>query len=100
MNEEYLVNLYSWIDSQDSTFKEDVDIESFKQKMLNEDYVKSIYEWIGSKDQTFTEDISPDMFSEKVGLKKKDDSNLEMDNMDSDSEDTSAPRQKINPKSF
>jgi len=98
MNEEYLVNLYSWIDSQDSTFKEDVDIESFKQKMLNEDYVKSIYEWIGSKDQTFTEDISPDMFSEKVGLKKKDDSNLGMDNMDSDSEDTSLESPDLEPQ--
>ena len=98
MNEEYLVNLYSWIDSQDSTFKEDVDIESFKQKMLNEDYVKSIYEWIGSIDNTFSEDISPDMFSEKVGLKKKDDSNLEMDNMDSDSEDTSLESPDLEPQ--
>lgn len=72
MNEEYLVNLYSWIGSQDSTFKEDVDIEAFKQKMLNDEYAKKMYDWIGSIDTTFKEDLSYDSFSEKVGLKKKD----------------------------
>lgn len=94
MNEEYLVDLYSWINSQDSTFKEDVDVESFKQKMLNEDYAKSMYDWIGSKDKTFSEDIPYDMFSEKIGLKKKD--TLEGDTMVSDSEDGSLDSTNLN----
>ena len=98
MNEEYLVDLYSWIDSQDSTFKEDVDVESFKQKMLNEDYAKSMYDWIGSKDTTFTEEVPPNLFLEKIGLKKKDDSDLEMDTMDSVSEDTSLESPDLEPQ--
>lgn len=98
MNEEYLVNLYSWIDSQDSTFKEDVDIESFKQKMLNEGYAKNMYEWIGSVDTTFTEELPYDSFSEKIGLKKKEDSALETDIMESDSEDTSLESPSLEPQ--
>ena len=98
MNEEYLVNLYSWIDSQDSTFKEDIDLESFKQKMLNEDYVKSMYEWIGSKDTTFMEEVPYNSFSEKIGLKKKDDSDLGMGTMDSGSEDTSLESPDLEPQ--
>jgi len=87
MNEEYLVKLYSWIDSQDATFKEDVDVESFKKRMSDENYAKSIYEWIGSKDQTFSDDVPYEMFSENLGFKKK--NTLEGDAMGSDSGDGS-----------
>lgn len=94
MNEDYLVELYSWINSQDATFKEDVDVESFKQRMSDDNYAKSMYDWIGSKDQTFSEDIPYDMFSEKIGLKKKD--TLEGDTMVSDSEDGSLDSTNLN----
>ena len=97
MNEEYLVNLYSWINSQDPTFKEDLDIESFKKKMLDDGYAKNMYDWIGSIDNTFSEEMPYDSFSEKVGLKKKDGSESPSEGGSLDSQTTNQPSDVLTP---
>ena len=67
MGEQYLQELYSWISSQDPTFKDRYSYNDFAYKMQNnEDYVNSMYNWIGSVDNTFSSRYTPNEFQSKV----------------------------------
>lgn len=99
MNEEYLNDLYSWISQTDESFKDDVDLDSFKKKMSDANYAKSIYDWVGSIDKTFSEDISPEDFNNEIKgeVKKKEDSEptVQAGLMDSELDNTSLASESV-----
>ena len=67
----YTSELYDYISSIDNTFRNDVSLSQFKQKMADQNYSKTMYNWIGQNDNTFQSDVSFDQFREKLGYKKK-----------------------------
>ena len=69
---EYLLKLYDWISSQDTTFQDRRSKEEFISKMENDaDYNQQMYTWISGVDATFTDRYTSDEFQTKTGLKKK-----------------------------
>ena len=67
---EYLNELYSWIQSEDNTFKKRYTFEEFQNNMQEGAYAQTMYDWIGGVDSTFVERYTIDEFNSKV--KKKD----------------------------
>lgn len=92
MNEKYLKDLYSWISSQDPTYKSDVSYGSFVSKMEDESYANKMYDWISSMDKTYANDISRDAFISKV--KKKDIADVDLSSAKSSSVYTSKTKEK------
>ena len=78
MNEEYLNSLYTWITSQDETFKAAHTPESFAQKIsADKAYAAKMYEWIVGKDASFSQALPVDAFMKRISstgepVKKKD----------------------------
>ena len=78
MNEEYLNSLYTWITSQDETFKAAHTPESFAQKMsADKAYAAKMYEWIVGMDASFSQALPVDAFMKRISstgepVKKKD----------------------------
>ena len=67
MNEEYLNSLYTWITSQDETFKAAHTPESFAQKMsADKAYAAKMYEWIVGKDASFSQALPVDAFMKRI----------------------------------
>ena len=50
---EYLVELFNWIQTQDSTFNQRYSYEDFENNMQDLQYADEMYQWIASKDATF-----------------------------------------------
>ena len=67
MNEEYLNSLYTWITSQDETFKAAHTPESFAQKIsADKAYAAKMYEWIVGKDASFSQALPVDAFMKRI----------------------------------
>ena len=66
---EYLNELYNWIQSEDNTFKQRYTFEDFQNNMQEGAYAQTMYDWISGVDSTFTERYTIDEFNSKV--KKK-----------------------------
>ncbi len=66
---EYLNELYNWIQSEDNTFKQRYTFEDFQNNMQEDAYAQTMYDWISGVDSTFTERYTIDEFNSKV--KKK-----------------------------
>jgi hypothetical protein len=71
MDEKYLEQLYGWIISKDPTYKNDIPLPTFKQKMADPAYVGKMHGWISSLDPTFKDDMSIQKFNERIGFGKK-----------------------------
>jgi hypothetical protein len=71
MNEDYLDRLYNSFDSIDPTFKNDISIEVFKQKMQDVNYARKIYDTLSSVDDTYSSDVPFDSFIEKIKITPK-----------------------------
>lgn len=70
MNEDYLLELYSFLGTQDQTFSQDVAFEQFVLDMGNESYAGNIRGFLAEKDPNFGKDVSLDEFL--IDIKKKD----------------------------
>jgi len=74
MNEDYLLELYSFLGQQDETFSQDVEFEQFVIDMGNLDYASNIRGYLIEQDPSFEDDVSLDNFL--LDIKKKDGSEV------------------------
>jgi hypothetical protein len=63
MNEEYIKELYNWVLTHDSTFKERYSLDQFTKRLKSDEYVKSLHEWILTRDDSF---MSLEQFTKKI----------------------------------
>ena len=67
---EYLVELYSWIQSKDNTFNQRYEFQDFEDNMQDLKYATDMYEWIASTDDTFTAREPIAVWTEKIKKKR------------------------------
>ena len=67
---DYLVELYSWIQANDATFNQRYSYEDFENNMQDMAYADEMYQWIASKDNTFAGREPINVWSEKIKKKK------------------------------
>jgi len=67
---EYLVELFNWIQTQDSTFNQRYSYEDFENNMQDLQYADEMYQWIASKDATFAKREPISLWTEKIKKKK------------------------------
>jgi len=68
---EYLLKLYDWIGTKDSTFNSRISSEDFVSKMENDsDYGSKMYDWISTKDKSFEARLDRKEFYNKTFKKK------------------------------
>ena len=67
---DYLVELYSWIQSQDNTFEGRYSFEDFENNMQGLDYADGMYQWIAGIDPTFPDREPIDIWTKKIKKKK------------------------------
>lgn len=67
---EYLVELYGWIQSKDNTFNQRYKYQDFEDNMQDLKYATDMYEWIASTDDTFTAREPIAVWTEKIKKKK------------------------------
>ena len=69
---EYLLKLYDWIGTKDSTFNSRISSEDFVSKMENDsDYGSKMYDWISTKDKSFEARLDKKEFYNKTFKKKR-----------------------------
>jgi hypothetical protein len=62
MDEKYILDLYNTVVKNDPSFKVDVSLDLFRQKMSDQNYAKKIYGWVSGVDQEFKNNNPEDQF--------------------------------------
>ena len=69
---EYLVELYNWIQSKDSSFIDRFTFDQFENRLDTDlDYQTNLYQWIAEKDKTFVERHPIERWTHRVKKKKE-----------------------------
>jgi hypothetical protein len=69
---EYLVELYNWIQSKDSSFIDRFTFDQFENRLDTDlDYQTNLYQWIAEKDKTFVERHPIERWTHRVKKKKR-----------------------------
>ena len=95
MDENYLLELYEWIKSEDATYESRYSFDDFKIEMNNEGYASQMYDWISSVDATFKQREPFDVWSQKV--KKKPENEMEEESNVSSANVASASNTPVQP---
>ena len=86
MNEEYVLELYSYLGSADETFQDNLSQEDFVEAMKQKQYAAQIYQYLGNLDEDYKNQVPVQDFMTAIGIgevkvdplnpevKKKDDS--------------------------
>ena len=67
---EYLVELYSWLDTNHD-YSSRYTVDDFQDNMQDESFALEMYEWLNGVDETFSEREPIEIWSKKVKKKRR-----------------------------
>ena len=79
MNEEYLVELYDYLGTNDATFQGDVSKDQFIADMADKQYAAQIYQYLGSLDESFKFEVDITTFLGDIGITTQEEEVVDLD---------------------
>ena len=68
MNEEYVLELYSYLGSADETFQDNLSQEDFVEAMKQKQYAAQIYQYLGNLDEDYKNQVPVQDFMTAIGI--------------------------------